>query len=393
MRKVVVAAVLAAGMAVLATAAWGSAKAPQGASSASNAGSPLVKCGKTRKIGLMAPFTGPAASLGQPQVHWANFYKNRYNRTHKKKIAFVNEDTMLGASNGTAEAVKGAQALGSNASVLGVVGPAGSNEVKATTGALKGAGLVFVSGSATNTTLTTDGTRTGFFFRTVPPDSSQSKSVSAYMVNTLKVKRVYIVDDQEAYSTGLADEVGALLKAKGVSVSRDGVSQSQSDFSAIINKIPRNTQLVYLPWQLPPKGKAFGQQMKTLGRGGIKLMGSDGLFDPAFSGLGNHVYDSFFPLNTSDARVAAFKKSHGGNSELFGAPSYVAAQVVTGAIDRACKDGKATRAEVRRQIKRTNIAVKTSLLGLPVRFDGHGDIVKRPFGIYHSVKGVFVRVA
>jgi branched-chain amino acid transport system substrate-binding protein len=393
MRKVVVAAVLAAVMAVLATAAWGSATAPKGASSASNAGSALVTCGKTRLIGLMAPFTGPAASIGINQVHWANFYKNAYNRTHKKKIKFVNEDTMLGASNGTAEAVKGAQALGSNAKVLGVVGPAGSNEVKATTGALKGARLGWVSGSATNTTLTTDGTRTGFFFRTVPPDSSQSKSVSGYMVNTLKVKRVYIVDDQEAYSIGLADEVQAQLRAKGVSVSRDGVSQSQSDFSAIINKIPRNTQLVYLPWQLPPKGKAFGQQMKTLGRGGIKLMGSDGLFDPAFSGLGNHVYDSFFPVNPADARVAAFKKSHGGNSELFGAPSYVAAQVVTGAIDRACKDGKATRAEVRRQIKRTSIPVKTSLLGLPVKFDKGGDMIKRPFGIYHSVKGVFVRVA
>jgi branched-chain amino acid transport system substrate-binding protein len=393
MRKVVVAAVLAAGMAMLATAAWGSAKAPKGASSASNAGSALVKCGKTRLIGLMAPFTGPAASIGINQVHWANFYKNRYNRTHKKKIKFVNEDTMLGASNGTAEAVKGAQALGSNAGVLGVVGPAGSNEVKATTGALKGAGLAWVSGSATNTTLTTDGTRTGFFFRTVPPDSSQSKSVANYMVSTLKVKRVYIVDDQEAYSIGLADEVQALLKAKSVSVSRDGVSQSQSDFSAIINKIPRNTQLVYLPWQLPPKGKAFGQQMKTLGRGGIKLMGSDGLFDPAFSGLGNHVYDSFFPLNPSDARVAAFKKSHGGNSELFGAPSYVAALVVTGAIDRACKDGKATRAEVRKQIKRTNLPAKGSLLGLPVKFNKQGDMVKKPFGIYHSVKGVFVRVA
>jgi branched-chain amino acid transport system substrate-binding protein len=393
MRKVLVAAALAAAVAVLATAAWGAAKAPKKASSPSNGGSALIKCGKTRLIGLMAPFTGPAASIGINQVHWANFYKNRYNKTHKKKIKFVNEDTMLGASNGTAEAVKGAQALGSNGSVLGVVGPAGSNEVKAVTGALKGSGLGFVSGSATNTTLTTDRTRTGFFFRTVPPDSSQSKSVSAYMVNTLKVKRVYIVDDQEAYSIGLADEVQAQLNAKGVRVSRDGVSQSQSDFSAIINKIPRNTQLVYLPWQLPPKGKAFGQQMKTLGRGGIKLMGSDGLFDPLFSGLGNHVYDSFFPVNPSDARVAAFKKSHGGKSELFGAPSYVAAQVVTGAIDRACKDGKATRAEVRRQIKRTSIAVKTSLLGLPVKFDKGGDMVKRPFGIYHSVKGVFVRVA
>ena len=393
MRKLLVAAVLAAAVAGLATAAWGAAKAPKGVSSASNAGSALVKCGKTRSVGLMAPFTGPAASIGVNQVHWANFFKNAYNRSHKKKIKFVNEDTMLGSANGTAEAVKGAQALGSNRAVLGVVGPAGSNEVKATTGALKGAGLGWVSGSATNTQITLDGTRTGYFFRTVPPDSSQSKSVAAYITGALKLKRVYIIDDQEAYSAGLADEVQALLKAKGVTVGRDGVSQQQSDFSSIINKIPRNTQLVYLPWQLPPKGKAFGQQMKSLGRSGTKLMGSDGLFDPLFSSLGNNVYDSFFPLNPADKRVAAFKKSHGGNSELFGAPSYVATQVVVGAIDRACKDGKATRGEVRRQIKKTRIAASASLLGLPVAFDRHGDMVKKPFGIYHSVKGVFVRVA
>jgi ABC-type branched-subunit amino acid transport system substrate-binding protein len=151
MKKPLVAALLASAVALVATAAWGSAKAPAGAASATNAGTALIKCGKTRSIGLMAPFTGPAASIGVNQVHWANFYKNSYNRTHKTKIKFVNEDTQLGASNGTAEAVKGAQALGSNSNVLGVVGPAGSNEVKATTGALKGAGLAFVSGSATNT--------------------------------------------------------------------------------------------------------------------------------------------------------------------------------------------------------------------------------------------------
>jgi len=392
MKKVVVAAALAAALAVLATAAWGSTKGSSSVASPANAGNALVKCGKTRSIGLLAPITGPAASLGQPQVHWAQYYVNTYNRTHKKKFKFVKEDTMLGSANGTAEAVKGAQALGSNSRVLGTVGPAGSNEVKATTGALKGAGLGFVSGSATNTQITLDGTRTGFFFRTVPPDSSQSKSVTGYITGTLKVKRVYIIDDQEAYSTGLADEVQAQLQAKGVTVGRDGVSQQQSDFSPLINKIPRNTQLVYLPWQLPPKGKAFGEQMKGLGRAGVKLMGSDGLFDPLFSGLGSHVYDSFFPLNPADKRVAAFKSIHKA-TELFGAPSYVATQVVAGAIDRACKNGTASRAEVRAQIKKTNIAASTSLLGLPVAFDKHGDMVKKPFGIYHSVKGVFVRVA
>ena len=89
MRKAVVAALLAAAMAVLATAAWGSEKAPNRASSASNAGSALIKCGKTRQIGLMAPFTGPAASIGINQVHWANFYKNAYNRSHKTKILLL----------------------------------------------------------------------------------------------------------------------------------------------------------------------------------------------------------------------------------------------------------------------------------------------------------------
>jgi branched-chain amino acid transport system substrate-binding protein len=392
MKKLVVAASLAAAVAVLATAAWGSTRGSDKVASPANAGSSLVKCGKTRSIGLMAPFTGPAASIGINQVHWANYFKSTYNRTHKTKIKFVNEDTQLGSANGTATAVAGAQALGSNKAVLGVVGPAGSNEVKATTGALKGAGLGWVSGSATNTTITTDGVRTGYFFRTVPPDSSQSKSVSGYITGKLKLKNVYIIDDQEAYSTGLADEVQAQLRAKGVTVGRDGVSQQASDFSSIINKIPRSVQLVYLPWQLPPKGQAFGRQMKQLGRGSTKLMGSDGLFDPAFSGLGSNVYDSFFPVNPSDKRVAAFKKIHHG-TELFGAPSYVAAQVVTGAIDRACKNGTASRAEVRAQLKKTNIPASTSLLGLPVQFNKNGDMVKKPFGIYHSVKGVFVRVA
>jgi branched-chain amino acid transport system substrate-binding protein len=392
-RATAIAALLtfSAALAVVA-AAYATPNRAAAPSAQAGSGAALVKCGKTRSIGLMAPFTGPAASIGLNQVHWAQYYQRTYNATHSTKIKFVNEDTMLGSANGTAEAVKGAQALGSNPSVLGVVGPAGSNEVKATTGALKGAGLGFVSGSATNTQITTDGTRTGYFFRTVPPDSSQSQSVSAYITGKLKATKVYIVDDQEAYSIGLADEVQTQLKAKGVTVGRDGVSQQQSDFSAIINKIPRDTEVVYLPWQLPPKGQAFGQQMKSLGRGSVKLMGSDGLFDPLFSGLGSNVYDSFFPLNSQDKRVKAFKKLHGGAAELFGAPSYVATQVVSGAIDRACANGTASRAEVRAQLKKTKISKKASLLGLPVSFDSNGDMVKKPFGIYHSVNGVFVRV-
>jgi branched-chain amino acid transport system substrate-binding protein len=354
----------------------------------SSADSRLLTCGTTRTLGVLAPITGPAASLGKLQTDWIQFFVSGYNKTHKKgKLRLAMGDTVLGGPGGTAEAVKAAQSFGSN--VLGVVGPAGSNEVKAATPTLKNAGLAFVSGSATNTEITTDGTRKGFFFRTVPPDAVQSTSVANFINKKLKYKRVYIIDDQEAYSTGLADAVQTKLRAAGVTVTRDGVSQQQSDFSALIAKIPRDTQIVYIPWQLPPKGKAFGEQMRSAGKSSINLMGSDGLFDDAFASL-NGVYASSFPTSGSHPTVKAFKKAHGGDAEFFGAPSYVAAQVVGGAIERACKDNKASRAEVRAQIRKTNL--KKTLLGLNVKYDANGDIAGGQFGIWKANGTAFLPV-
>jgi len=379
-RATAIAALLA--LAALAVVAAASAKVDRAAApaAASSADARLISCGNTRTMGVLGPITGPAASLGKPQIDWIKYYISKYNKVHKKgKLRVQYGDTVLGGPGGTAEAVKAAQSMGSN--VLGVVGPAGSNEVRATTATLKNAGFVFVSGSATNTELTTDGTRTGFFYRTVPPDSAQGTSVANFINKKLKFKRVYIIDDQEAYSTGLADTVQSKLRSAGVTVTRDGVSQQQSDFSSLIAKIPRDTQLVYLPWQLPPKGKAFGQQLRSAGKGSIVLMGSDGLFDGEFASLGN-VYASSFPTSATNAVVKAFKKSHGGDPEYFGAPSFVAAQVVGGAIERACKDGKATRGEVRAQVRKTNL--KKTVLGLNVSYNAQGDIKGGQFGIWKA---------
>ena len=378
-RATAIAAVLA--LAALAIVAAASAKVDRAAapSAASAADSRLISCGKSVTIGMLAPITGPAASLGKLQVDWAKYYVAAHNRKNKKlKLKVQYGDTVLGGPGGTAEAVKAAQSFGSK--VLGIVGPAGSNEVKATTATLKNAGFGFVSGSATATELT-DGSRKGFFFRTVPPDSAQGTSVANFITKKLKFKRVYIIDDQEAYSTGLADTVQAKLRAAGVTVQRDGVSQQQSDFSSLIAKIPRDTQLVYIPWQLPPKGKAFGEQLRSAGKGSINLMGSDGLFDDAFASLGN-VYASSFPTSATNPVVKAFKKAHGGDPEYFGAPSYVAAQVVGTAVDRACKDGKATRGEIRAQVRKTNL--KKTVLGLNVSYNANGDIKGGQFGIWKS---------
>src|SRR4029453_13391915 len=395
MRKSVVAALAAAGGAVLATAAFGSNSSPSRVNAAAAAATQTVKCGKTRTIGLAAPITGPAAGIGNQQVRWAKFYVKRWNAkkaNKNKQIKMIPGDTQLGVD--TAFAVKVAKSFASNSKVLGVVGPAGSQEVVASTSGYKGGGLGFVSGSAARPPLTdghTDGNRRGYFFRTVPNDAAQGPVVANWMTKKLKWKRGYIIDDQETYSQGLADGVGKILKARGVKVTRDSISQNDSDFSSKIAKIPNNTQGIYIPWQLAPQAQTFGQQLKAAGKGRMKLFGSDGLFAPGIWKIAGS-YDSAFPYNPADPAVKAYIKAHHGDGEFFGLPSYVAAQVVVGAVTKACADGKATRAEVRKAIAKTNL--KTTIIAFPVRFVKSGEMrAPATYGVYQiQSNGSFKRI-
>jgi len=392
LKRVGALAVIATAFAVaVSTTAWGSSKAPAKSAAATK----TVNCGKVRTIGIAAPLTGPASSIGVQQLHWAQYFVKRWNKAKANKnqqIKLIQGDTQLGVD--TAFAVKVANSFSSNSKVLAVVGPAGSQEVVASTKTYKGGGLAWVSGSATRTTLTdghTDGNRIGYFFRVVPNDSVQGPTVANYMINKLKWKRVYIIDDQETYSQGLADGVQKILQNKGVSVTRNSISQTASDFSSVIAKIPGNTQGVYIPWQLAPQAQAFGQQLKAAGKSSIKLFGSDGLFSPDWKIGGS--YDSFFPVNTNDPVVKAFANAHGGDGQHFGAPSYVAAQVEANAITSACKagHGKTSRAAVRKLIAKTKL--KSSILGFGVSFSKGGDLKGGGFGVYQiQSNGSFKRI-
>src|SRR5215471_4144714 len=84
---------------------------------------------------------------------------------------------------------------------VAVLGPAGSQEVEAVGPLFARSGIAFISGSATAAALTTGKYPT--FFRTVSKDSVQGPQDANYIVNNLHPKALMIVDDQEAYSTGL----------------------------------------------------------------------------------------------------------------------------------------------------------------------------------------------
>jgi ABC-type branched-subunit amino acid transport system substrate-binding protein len=61
-----------------------------------------------------------------------------------------------------------------------------------------------------------------------------------------------------------------------------------------------------------------------------------------------------------------------GKTTPFGAPSWVAAQVIAEAISTSCTDGKTSRAEVRKDIAK--VSLPTSLLGHAIKFTPNGDV-------------------
>ena len=403
LKKIGLVAVLAALISVVvATTAWGSAKAPRTLAAATAS----VKCGKTVKIGVAYPATGGVAFLGALQFDWAKTARNRWNKSHKLKIKLVQGDTQLTTNAAANLAV--AHSFASNGKVLAVTGPAGSQEVQDSTAIYKGAGLADVSGSATRVFLTRAKpgnpreTSKGFFYRTVPNDGQQGDAVANYIHKNLKKKRIYIIDDEEAYSQGLADQVQQDLKKVGINATRNHVAQNVSDFSSLIASIPSNTQLVYIPWQQAAEAQTFASQLHANGKNAI-VMGSDGIDAPGqFTTKGSYV--SGFPVDAANPVYKAFTKAHKGQPEAFGLPTYTSVWVNATAIKMACKagHGKTTRKAVRKDLLKVKLTAKQSVLGFPVQFlnknratfQGPGDMGgAADFAIYHITNnGTYVRV-
>src|SRR5229473_3850854 len=333
----------AAAVGSLAVAGCSSSSSSSSASGSTSSGGGASAAAKTctASIGLEAPITGPVAVLGQEQLHFAQLALAMDNAANNTKISLVQGDTQLNPAMATTVT----QQFISNSSIVAVVGPAGSQEVKAVGGPMGRAGMAFISGSATNATLTTGAYPT--FFRVVSNDNVQGPQDANYIVKNLHPKALMIVDDQEAYSTGLVSAMTPVFTAAGIKVDHESVSQKVTDFSSLVAKVTAATSVVVLPWQVAANAQQFGrnlaqQHKKTL------IFGTDGLFSPG-------------TFTISGSYVSAF-----------GPDITAATHVIDEAISSVCKAGQTpSRANVLAAIKTTN--EPTSILGQPISFDSHGD--------------------
>jgi branched-chain amino acid transport system substrate-binding protein len=370
----------AAAVGSLAVAGCGSSTSSSTSSSSSAAGgggSSASTKACVASVGFEGPITGPVAPLGTEQLHFAELAVAMDNTANNTKITLVQGDTQLNP----AMAVTVTQQFTSNANIVAVAGPAGSQEVEAVGGLMDRAGMAFISGSATAVALTTGKYPT--FFRVVSKDSVQGPQDANYIVKTLKPKALMIVDDQEAYSTGLVSAMTPVFQAAGIKVDHESVSQKVTDFSSLVAKVTPADTVVVLPWQVAANAQQFGRDLAQEHKTAV-IFGTDGLFSPGTFTINGSYVSSFGPDITAipaDASIAQAAQAKYGSFGTFGPPLFAATHVIDEAIASVCKAGQTpSRANVLAAIKTTS--EPTTILGQPISFDSSGDLVNGKFFLF-----------
>jgi branched-chain amino acid transport system substrate-binding protein len=363
--------IAATAIGALAVAGCGSSNS----SGASGSGTSTKTC--VASIGMEGPLTGPVAVLGQEQLHFAQLALAMDNKANHTKITLVQGDTQLNP----AQATTVTQQFTSNTKIVAVAGPAGSQEVEAVGPLMARAGLPFITGSATAAALTTGKYPT--FFRVVSKDSVQGPQDAHYIINTLHPKALMIVDDQEAYSTGLVAAMLPIFTAAGIKVDHESVSQKVTDFSSLVAKVTPATTVVVLPWQIAANAQQFGRNLAQQHKKAV-IFGTDGLFSPGTFTINGSYVSSFGPDITAipaDASIAAAAKAKYGSFGTFGPPVFAATHVIDEAIASVCKSGQTpSRSNVLAAIKKTDET--TSILGQPIKFTSSGDLVNGKFFLF-----------
>lgn len=362
-------------LAALIVAGCGSSSSSSSSSTKAASTGTASKCSVA--VGLEGPLTGPVAVLGQEQLAFAKLAVQMDNQANGTNISLVQGDTQLTPSQATTVT----QQFISNAKMVAVVGPAGSQEVEAVGPLFGRAGMAFISGSATNTTLTNGKNPT--FFRVVDLDSRQGPQDANYIISHMHPKALMIVDDQEAYSTGLVTSMIPVFKAAGIAVDHESVGQKVTDFSSLVAKVTPTTSVVVLPWQVAANAQQFGRNLAEQHKKAL-IFGTDGLFSPGTFTINGSYVSSFGPDITaipSDASLVTAAKAAYPKFGTFGPPVYAAEHVVDEAISSVCKAGQTpTRANVLAAIKTTN--EPTSILGQPIKFGSHGDLINAKWFLF-----------
>ena len=296
------------------------------------------------------------------------------------QIKYVSQDdaTTQAGKWDEAKCADNAESAAQDETIMGWIGPYNSGCAQVEIPILNQAGLAMVSHGNTYIGLTKPGgapgepekfypTGTRNYTRVIVDDDKQGRAGALWM-RDLGTRSVYILDDQETYGKGLADQFQQNAEALGIQVlGREGIDGKASNYRSFMAKIAQlNPDAIYFggitqnnAGQLVSDKVGAGMSNQN-----VIFMGPDGILEDALldtaGDAAEGIYVTFAGLPSSELPgkgqdfVQQYKDKYGSDVEAYTAYGYEAANVLLDAIQRAYEnDGEVTRAGVVRELFNT----------------------------------------
>lgn len=386
-------------------------------------GGGLSSCTGSVTVATDLPVSGSDASDGKPTqngaqlaVDQATSSKLLGNCTIKlitkddASVALGKHDPQQGAQNITE--------LAGDTSVLGVIGPFNSNVALAELPISNKANLVQISPSNTNPGLTIVGSNPDIntaslkpsgnttYFRVCTTDIGQGKADAQEASQTLGAKKAYVIDDQETYGKGLADQFSKFFQQDGGSIAkRVSLPGDTKDFSTQLTEAKGlGVDVIFFGGTSSNGGGIVKKQMAAAGLTGVKFVGGDGIVDGEFfteagtagaeGAYGSVAAPDPTKLSSAAKFVSDYKAAFGSDPGAYSANAYDAMNILLQAIKKAITDnggtlpstGSAFREAVRKNMLTTSY---DGAIG-HTSFDANGDTSNVLLTIFQAQGGKWV---
>jgi branched-chain amino acid transport system substrate-binding protein len=349
---------------------------------ASAAGIASAQSKGTIKIASQTPLSGPQSVLGEAIKNGAQLAIEKFGglvTAQGFRLVFQPEDDQATPNVG----VSNANRLINDAQILGIVGHLNSGVAIPSSEVYAKVGLPMVSPANTNPAVTDRESTRAVTNRVCGRDDVQGPAGADFVVNTLKAKKLYVLNDKTPYGQGLADAFAKRAKELKATIAFEtGVNSNETDFSSIINRALVDKPDAIFFGAIYSQAGPFVKQLREKGLK-TAVVGGDG-FDSSdlqkLAGAAN-LTNVFFtttsgPIASLPAAkqfAADYQKKFNKAPEGYSAYGYDSARVVITAIANAIKanGGKApTREQVAAEVRKVKFQGVTGA----IEFNARGDL-------------------
>ena len=315
--------------------------------------------GSAYKVGVVLSASGPNAPLGQSEQQSLLLLEKQVNANggiNGHPLDIIIEDD----ASDPAKAATAAAKLINQDQVSALIGSSGTGPTLAIVPVVDKAKVQLISMAAgTKITSPVD----PLVFRTPPSDSMAITRVLTYLKNTLKVKKIAILHDSNAFGTGGADELSAKAPKYGITVvARESYGSADTDMTAQLTKIQGTPAQAIVVWGTNPGPASIAKNMQQLGMT-IPYIGSHGIANKklielagtAANGVvfpaGKLLVPASIPAGSDWSKAvndfsAAYKKEYQMDIDTFAAHGYDAGSIIVEAMKKAGTDSTKLRDQI-----------------------------------------------